>query len=258
MTTLTIGAIQMDIILGKKDENIQKAKSLIGDAKGCDIIYLPELFTTGYALDDIKDLAEQVPGPTTDSLALMAREAGALIGATLAELDGGRIYNTHVIIDTKGNLVARYRKAHLFGPLHETDHFSPGSELVTADIKIAILGLMTCYDIRFPEQARKLTLDGAHILTCPSEFPKPRLSHWRNLLLARAIENQVFVVAVNRVGSDTQADYFGHSMIIDPWGEVLAEAGEEEEVITAEVDIKTIEEVRGRIPVLKDRRLDLY
>lgn len=258
MSFLKIAGIQMDITLGKKDENIQTASRLIDDAGKCDIIYLPELFTTGYALDDIGDLAEPVPGPTTDLLGKMARETNAIIGATLAEEDADKIYNTHVVMDAKGNLAARYRKVHLFGPLHETDHFSPGDELVTADTENATLGLMTCYDIRFPEQARRLTINGAQILICPSEFPKPRLSHWRNLLIARAIENQVFVVGINRVGSDTQADYFGHSMMIDPWGEVLAEAGEEEGVITADIDMKIIAEVRERIPVFKDRRRDLY
>lgn len=255
---LKIAGIQMDISLGNKDMNIQRAEVFIREAGKCDIIYLPELFSTGYALDDIRDLAEPVPGPTTDFMGRMARETGSVIGGTLAEAEADQIYNTQVVIDGSGNLVAKYRKVHLFGPLHETDHFSPGDELVTVRTQDATLGLMTCYDIRFPEQARRLTLDGADILMCPSEFPKPRLAHWRHLLIARAIENQVFVVGVNRTGSDDQAEYCGHSMIIDPWGEVLSEAGEGEEVITADIDLQKIEEVRKRIPALKDRVEDVY
>jgi omega-amidase len=118
--------------------------------------------------------------------------------------------------------------------------------------------VMICYDIRFPELARTLALDGAKILFVPAEWPHPRLHHWRTLLMARAIENQMFVVSCNRVGTSGSTHFFGHSLIIDPWGEIIAEGAEHEEIITAALDLTEVDKVRGRIPVFEDRRPELY
>jgi len=118
--------------------------------------------------------------------------------------------------------------------------------------------MMICYDIRFPELARKLALSGAKILFVPAEWPHPRLHHWRSLLIARAIENQMYVCGINRVGRDAANVFCGHSMIVDPWGEVIAEADETETIISAAVDLARPDEVRSRIPVFRDRRPELY
>jgi omega-amidase len=119
-------------------------------------------------------------------------------------------------------------------------------------------GASICYDIRFPEQARTLSLLGAKILFVAAEWPHPRLHHWRTLLMARAIENQMYVVACNRVGNTAIDSFFGHSMIIDPWGEIIAEGGEREEIVTARIDLTLVDHVRNRIPVFEDRRPELY
>jgi predicted amidohydrolase len=256
-----VAAIQMNIKTGDKEVNIQRAAELIEKSAdlGAESLCLPELFTTGYVLGSIRELAEEIPGPTTRELGRLASANGISIwGGSLPEGSDGRVYNTSVAMDQEGRVKGRYRKVHLFPPMGEDRVFSPGGRVVCTDVGGVRLGMMLCYDIRFPELSRRLTLEGAEVLVVPAEFPEPRLQHWRHLLTARAIENQVFVVAANRVGGDGRSSYFGHSMIIDPWGEVIAEGGREEDVILGEIDLDRIEVVRNSLPALQDRREDVY
>jgi predicted amidohydrolase len=157
-----------------------------------------------------------------------------------------------------GRLAGVYRKIHLFSLLGEDRVFSAGDRWLAADTSIGKIGVIICYDLRFPELSRRLAVEGAQILCIPAQWPKPRDEHWRTLLLARAIENQFFVVASNTCGMIGKLDFFGTSMIIGPRGEVLAEAGEQETEITASLDMRDMADWRAQIPCLRDRRPELY
>ena len=142
--------------------------------------------------------------------------------------------------------------------MDEEKHLQSGDKLGLLNVSGTDAGMMICYDIRFPELARKLAINGAKMLFVPAQWPNPRLHHWRTLLMARAIENQMFVIACNRCGTSGTSTFFGHSLIIDPWGEIIAEAGEEESIIRAEIDLALVDTIRSKIPVFEDRRPQLY
>ena len=142
--------------------------------------------------------------------------------------------------------------------MNEEKHLVAGNHVGQFELEGVQAGMMICYDIRFPELTRKLALGGAKVLFIPAEWPHPRLHHWRTLLMARAIENQMYIVACNRVGVSEGTEFFGHSIIIDPWGEIIAEGSEDEMIITAELDLGLVDQVRQRIPVFEDRRPQLY
>jgi len=186
-----------------------------------------------------------------------------LNGSLLALNEAGKIANTSVLFDSSGEQVAVYRKAHLFSLLHEERHVSPGNALALVQTPWGKAGLSVCYDIRFPELFRTYALLGAEFVLSPMAFPHPRLEHWRILVRARAIENQMFMIGTNQVGTEDfgpegRVTYFGHSCIIDPWGETVAEAGEGEELLTVEIDLDRVAEVRAKMSVFRDRRPDLY
>ncbi len=251
----------MDIALGKPQENLGKTLRKIDEASkdSPDIICLPELFTTGYYLEEANDLAEPIPGATTEALSKKAKTINSfIIAGSILEKSSNGIYNTSVVINLEGKTVGKYSKIHLFPLFNEDKYLKAGNESFCLDLGIAKIGIMICYDLRFPELARKLALQDGEILFIPSEFPNPRLSHWRHLLIARAIENQLFVVGVNRVGEDEKTSYFGHSMIVNPMGEVLVEADENEKIIYAEINLDEIKRVRSSLPTLTERRPETY
>jgi predicted amidohydrolase len=166
--------------------------------------------------------------------------------------------NTAVLFDKQGELLARYSKVHLFRLMDEDRYLTAGADLALAPSPWGPLGLAICYDLRFPEMFRRYALGGARILLLPSEWPHPRLAHWQTLLRARAIENQTFVVACNRVGLAKGTEFFGHSCVIDPWGETIIEGGESEMLLSTHIDTRRVDAVRAEIPILDDRRPDLY
>ncbi|MNI08550.1 2-oxoglutaramate amidase [compost metagenome] len=176
----------------------------------------------------------------------------------MADKQGEKVRNTIYVFNREGEVVADYSKIHLFRLMDEEKYLSSGDQLGQFELEGIPAGMMICYDIRFPELSRKLALDGAQILFVPAEWPNPRLHHWRTLLMARAIENQMYVVSCNRVGTSGTTEFFGHSMIINPWGEVLAEGSENEGVISCTIDLSEVERVRRTIPIFEDRRPPLY
>lgn len=260
---LRVALIQMDIVPGDPDANFRHAAVKIGEALSDetkpDVIVLPEMWNTGYALERIGGIADRNGERTRRTFSDMAKKAGVhIIAGSVADADSGRVRNTIYAFDREGRMHARYSKIHLFRLMDEHHYLTPGDEIGRLSIDGHAAGMMICYDIRFPELARNIALGGAKILFVPAQWPNPRLHHWRTLLMARAIENQMYVCAVNRVGSDCKSDFFGHSMIIDPWGEVLAESGEAEDIVSAVLDLSKVDEVRSRIPVFSDRRPELY
>jgi predicted amidohydrolase len=179
-----------------------------------------------------------------------------LVGS-LPEKADGRIYNTAYVID-RGEQVASYRKLHLFSSLGEDRFLSAGDRSLVVPTSAGRLGVAICYDLRFPELFRKLALEGAEILCIPAEWPTPRREHWRTLLRARAIENQMFVAAANCCGLQGKVDFAGTSMLISAWGEVLAEGRKEETVLTATLDFEEMLAYRKQIRCFHDRRPEIY
>jgi predicted amidohydrolase len=238
---------QTDITLGEKSKNLEKALKIVEESDP-GLVLFPELFTTGFDFDALKELSEELPGETTDALRGVCGDS--IVGGSIIEKDNN-IYNTFFLLDREGPL-AKYRKIHLFK--EEKDYFSAGEDSTVIDTGFGRVGLAICYDIRFPEQFRRLTKKGAEIILVTAEFPSPRDNHWKVLLQARAIENQVFVIAVNRVGRDKRQEYFGKSMVIDPWGEIMLEGGSSEEIFSCEVDISLVSKIRNEFPVLSDSK----
>jgi len=256
-----LAAIQMDIESGNKEKNLEKAVKYIKEAakNNSAIVCLPELFTTGFIFEKLHILAEDSKGKTITTLASVAEEEKIIIIAgSIVEKMGNNIFNTTYVINSRGKIEGIYRKNHLFPLMNEDKHFKKGDKITVIKLSLITAGFMICYDIRFPELARLLALNGAELIFIPSEFPNPRLKHWRILLQARAVENQCYVVGVNRVGKDITGSYFGHTMIIDPWGEIVAEAGDKEEIIYGEIDGDMVKKVRKKIPCFQDRREDVY
>jgi predicted amidohydrolase len=255
------------------EENLLIAEKLVregadGDA---DIAVLPEMFTYLGTAAGRSAAAERVPGPTTERLAAIARERGMwVLGGSVIESDGDRLYATSVVLDRSGELVARYRKIHLFdvdlpgqSPFRESSTFTPGDQLVTHDTDVGRIGLSICYDLRFPELYRGLMVMGAEVLFVPAQFQyETGKDHWEVLLRARAIENQCFVVAPGQWGTFGDPAKgrrsFGNSMVVDPWGRVLVRApAEGDGVWFADLDMAELRRVRKVLPALQHRRLGL-
>jgi predicted amidohydrolase len=255
--------IQMDVAIGEPEANFAKAEAMLEQAMAHterpDVILLPELWNTGYALPQVRELADRGGSRTEGLVGEFCRNHRVnVIAGSVSDLRGGQVYNTIYAFDREGNRVADYSKIHLFRLMDEEKYLFAGETVGAARIDGVSSGMMICYDIRFPEVARKLALDGASVLFVPAEWPHPRLHHWRTLLQARAIENQMFVVACNRMGTSGKTDFFGHSMIVDPWGEIVVEGGEEETILHASIDLADVEHIRRTIPVFEDRRPTLY
>jgi omega-amidase len=262
-STLRLALLQMHIEAGQPETNFNKLAELLEEAVNQpskpDLIMFPEMWNTGYALTEIRELADKEGARTKAFLSDFSRKHSVyIIGGSIAELKHNEVFNTTYAFDRAGNVISDYSKIHLFRLMDEEKHLAAGNKPGTVDLDGQAAGMMICYDIRFPELARKLALGGAKLLFVPAEWPNPRLHHWRTLLTARAIENQMFVVACNRMGKSGDTEFFGHSIVLDPWGEVVAEAGEEETILYADIDLSLVDSVRAKIPVFEDRRPVIY
>ncbi|WKZ49978.1 MAG: carbon-nitrogen family hydrolase [Anaerolineales bacterium] len=258
---LVISLAQMDVTFGDPDANLATVVRMTEEAKrrGSDLILLPELWSTGYDLTRAARYASALTSGLFAELSALARRTGIhIVGSTLSTLGENRFGNTLTVFAPNGNLLADYSKIHLFRLMDEHLYLTAGDEPALVDLPFGHAGLAICYDLRFPELFRGYALAGAAMTFLPSEWPKPRLVHWQTLVRARAIENQMFVFACNRVGSDPSNEFFGHSMAADPWGEILAEGGEGEELITLTADLSKVQETRRKIPILEDRRAESY
>lgn len=246
---------QMDVLHCRKEKNLERAIHYILESEA-DIIVLPEVFTTGFCYDQIGELAEREPYPTVERLRRVSKDRDIIIvGSIVVAGPGIKFYNLGFVLDT-GELVGTYPKLHTFGM--EKEYFLKGDSIRPIDTSRGTFGLMICYDIRFPEMARKLALEGADILITMAQFPSRRQDHWDILIRARAIENQIPHLACNRIGSDPYNEFDGGSAIIDAWGNVLADAGEKEGIVTAAIDLEQTKRIRNMIPCFPDRREDLY
>jgi len=219
------------------EDNVQRAVSVI-ESTSADLIIFPELFNTGYYQENY-ERSEVSP------ILKASERSKAVIVAGMAEIEGDDIYNTAFVIH-KGRIIGKHRKTRLFPLTHEIEVFKAGNEIEVIETPICKLGIVICYELRFPEITSRLVRQGAKIIAVPAVFPRERIDHWRVLLRARAIENQVYIVGANCVGEFCG----GNSMIINPFGSVLAEAGFDEGIISAEIDLSFVDEVRRKFPFL--------
>lgn len=267
---VTISLGQMDVQIGKPDDNMIRVREWIAEAarRGSNVVVFPELWDTGYALDRAADLGSSPGKGRFAEVGKLAREyrihvVGSMLEiafSTAASLPNGRIpaYNTAVWFDPNGDMLGAYRKLHLFRLMHEEQFLLPGEKSLCVDLPWGKTGVAICYDLRFPELFREYALSGALMAVIPAQWPHPRMGHWRTLLQARAIENQMVVVACNRVGQEGDTKFGGHSVILDAQGEVIIEGGEREALLTATFDLAHVPHVRQTIPVFEDRRPEVY
>jgi predicted amidohydrolase len=247
------------------DESVESRRrrvaALVREQAGADLVVLPELWTTGaFAYEDFGREAEPLEGPTYEVMAKAAADAGVWLHAgSIPERDpDGPLYNTSLVFSPSGDLAAAYRKIHRFGfDKGEAVLMSAGREPVTVRLPGTVLGVATCYDLRFPELFRGLVDAGAETFVVPAGWPERRRAHWTLLARARAVENQAFVLACGTAGTHAGVPQAGHSIVVDPWGEVLAEAGPDEQVLTVDFDPGRVGTTREQFPALKDRVLGL-
>ncbi len=260
---LTISLAQIEVATADPQANLAKTDQFVKLSKkqGAELIIFPEMWTVGFDWEYNKKNAGH-HATTLKSVQKIAEEHAIWIHGSLpAVTTDGQIANRSVLISDSGKIVAKYDKTHLFTLVGEEKHMAAGTSTTLSQTPWGQAGLAICYDIRFPELFRKYALENAGIIFLPSAFPEPRLAHWRTLIRARAIENQVFMVACNQVGTvklDHETTFFGASCIIDPWGETIVEGGASEELLTASIDLSKVQKVRNFMHVLDDRRPDLY
>ncbi|MBU8655935.1 MULTISPECIES: carbon-nitrogen family hydrolase [Bacillus] len=261
---MKIALVQMDVQIGEPDVNFQKAEAFLEEAirQQPDLIILPEMWNTGYALEQADQLADVNGERTKQLFSSFARKHQVVLiaGSVLNKrTEDEKITNTMYIFNRQGELLVDYDKIHLFRLMDEHNYLTAGDQLCLFDYDEDVkIGAMICYDLRFPQLSRTLVNKGAKVLINTAQWPSARVDHWRSLLIARAIENQSFMIAVNRTGTSRDTEFPGHSMVIDPLGRILLETNHEEDIYYADIDLQLVDEVRQQIPVMTDQRLDIY
>lgn len=254
--------IQLEVDTAESPEDRRvRAAALVRAQAGSDLVVLPELWALGgFAYDAWSPGAETLDGPTAEAMSAAARDAGVWLHAgSIVERDpDGPIYNTSLLFSPSGELSHTYRKIHRFGfDSGEAVAMGAGTELVTAVTEFGTLGLATCYDLRFPELFRALLDAGTEIFVVPAAWPARRREHWTLLARARAVEEQAYILACNTAGTHGGVEQAGHSIVVDPWGAVLAEAGNGEEVLVVDLDPGEVAKTRTDFPVLRDRLMGI-
>ncbi len=257
---ITVSLLQMDAGVGLPEANLARASEGVLEAgrRGSDLVVLPELWHDGLDYAHAQHVAAPLHAGAFGQMRRLAQEAHVHLAGSAFERAGDACYNTLAVYAPDGALLGAYRKVHLFRPMYEDRYLRAGDALVCVEFAWGKVGLAVCYDLRFPEQFRRYAVAGAGLFLLPAQWPQARLTHWRALTQARAIENQVYVVACNRAGPDGDVAFGGHSVVCDPWGERLVEAGLEPALLTVGVDLGVLPDIRRRLPVWEDRRPDLY
>jgi omega-amidase len=253
-----------------KGKNIDNAVELIKKVsnEGADIAVLPEMFCCPYDNSYFRKLSEEHGGPAYEAMSRAAREAGTyVVAGTIPELEDGRVYNTSYVFDKNGKQIARHRKMHLFDIdvkggqyFKESDTFTPGRDVTVFETEFCKIGLAICYDIRFPELARLMAMEGAEVLIYPAAFNMTTgPAHWELSFRARALDNQCYAVGV-APARDMDASYhsYGNSIVTSPWGNVLTRMDEKEGYLIQEIDLDYVKKVRTELPLLQHLRKDIY
>ncbi len=265
-----IAVVQMDS-QNDKGKNVADALRYIDEAvaNGAKLVSFPEVMNLVGTNVGEGGGHEDIPGYTTEKLAAKAKEHGIYIhsGSFAENIPGEeRAYNTSVIINPNGEIIAKYHKIHTFDVTlpdgtvaDESARIHPGDEIVTVDTELGKMGMAICYDIRFPELFRIMALDGAQVIFTPANFTMPTgKDHWEPILRTRAIENGCYIVAADQIGKKTRFTAYGNSMVIDPWGTIVARARDEAGILYAEIDLDYVDRIRGKMPSLKNRQTNVY
>lgn len=262
---MRVALAQINCAFGELESNLKTIERFVRQAvkQKADVVIFPELSDTAYGQNAVEAAATcwDDPNSSLQKLTHYAKRYAIHIIAGLAERTEGAIYNSLAVVSPDGNLLARYRKIHLFStlPANEQEYTVAGSEVVSVELLSHTIGLSICYDLRFPELYRAQAVSGAEVLLTIAAWPSVRAEHWTCLARARAIENQSYFVAVNRCGSDDGIDLAGQSAVFDPNGELVCQADSTKEaLLIAELDLARVEEVRSRIPSLYSRRTDVF
>lgn len=258
--------IQLEPVISNKKLNIEKVDKLLDSHAWFkpDLIVLPEVFATGITTPEVAvKEAEKVPGEIYNVLTAWAKAYNCFLlgGSLIEDCEDGKCRNRSMLFAPDGKMIASYYKQHMFSHYGSTEgeFCTPGKETVVVSTPIGKIGMSVCYDLRFPELYRTLADNGAEIIVVPAAWPYPRLTHWITLNRARAIENQCFIIAVNQVGIvPPKRINVGNSMVIDPWGSIIAGAGEKEGVMMTEIDLNQLYNLREEFPILKDRNFEAY
>lgn len=269
MSTVKIALIQMHVT-NDKQVNVDNAEKYIIDATkmGANIIALPEMFNTPYQNSKFPLFAETENGETIKRLSKIAKENSVyLIGGSIPEKDGNKLYNTSFIFDKKGHIIGRHRKMHLFDidivggiSFKESDTLSSGNDVTVCDTEYGKIGIAICFDIRFPELARLMVDNGARMIFVPAAFNMTTgPAHWHLTARMRAVDNQVFY-AIASPARDEGSSYvaYGHSLVCNPWGKIISELDEKENILISEIDLDEVDKYREQLPLLKARRNDIY
>lgn len=238
------------------DQTMKRMSQKLDECRDADLIVLPEMWAVGYySFDEYAAHAETENGPVISFLKRKAKELHAYIaGGSIVERDGGRLYNTLFFLSPDGHVAAKYRKQYMVGfDSREAELLTAGDSTTTIRTEFGVIGFAICYDLRFPELFRTMVDDGVDYIIVTAAWAFPRIEHWLTLCKARAIENVCYVLACNSSGAEHGKTYFGHSMILDPWGTILASGGCEEAVIRAETDKHTVSQIRAVFPPVQDR-----
>ena len=269
---IRVAGLQMGAV-GSKPQNVAKAREMLENLATLDLrpqfVCLPEMFSYTPDLKDeyeaIDKVAEEIDGPIQRMFSDYARKLQThIVTGSYIQRKDGQHYNTSLMIGPDGNLLAHYSKTHLFDTpdFKESWFITPGDRYVVVDTPYCRIGMIICYDIRFPELLRTLALEGAELIFCPAAFPiagvSPGADHWETLTRAAALQNMVYLVAVNQIGFKAPFYYFGRSVIVDPWGIELAKAANKECIISAELDLDYLRQMRKERDVFAHRRPDLY
>lgn len=261
MRKISVVLLQMDIAFGNPNQNQRRMEQLFYQAQlqPGEVVILPEMWNTGYDLVRLQEIADHEGQTTQKMLIHLARTYQVtIVGGSVAVEVNGQFFNRTYVVSEEGTILATYDKAHLFGLMAEDRFLSTGNQLAFFTKNNTTFSPFICYDLRFPEWYRLAAQKGTEIYVVSAQWPTQRLQQWRKLLQARAIENQAFVIAVNRVGADPDNHFPGHSMVIDPLGEILLELDDQEMIARYELDVDQVLPIRGEIPVFQDARPDLY
>ncbi|WP_174614704.1 carbon-nitrogen family hydrolase [Virgibacillus ihumii] len=255
---------QMDVIPGDPEANRNKVKNWVEEVvkiEKPDTVVLPEMWTTAYTLPELHELADVEGEPTKSFLERIANDYNInIIAGSIANKVEGKVYNSAFVVNRSGETIYQYDKIHLVPMLDEHSYLNGGEESVKVfELDGIKMGVIICYDLRFPELARSLALQGAEVLHVVAEWPTPRKNHWEKLQIARAIENQMYVISSNRVGRYIGVGFCGTSMTVDPGGEVLLKGSENEENhYSVKVDLDSVNKFREEVPVFRSRVPNLY
>jgi omega-amidase len=259
---MKVSIAQMDMKFADPEFNFKHAEELIRKAalEKPDVIVLPETWNTGFFPDkNLASLSDQNGEKTKELCGGLAKELNVnIVAGSVSNVKNGKVYNTAFIFNRSGNCIAEYDKIHAFTPMKEDVAYQKGDHLALFELDGHRCGMIICYDIRFPELTRALAVKGIDILFISAQWPAVRRTHWQILTKARAIENQVFLAACNSCGKAGETVYGGTSCLLNPWGEVIQEAGPSEEIISGDFDFEILKGIRSSINVYVDRRPDLY